>query len=170
MKVAAFTPQDAATISQDVIGRCEKLVNEITMRSRRDKLDRLDREVAAAADALAKARLCAEVVWRRLAYDGFEYGPDERLEEYVGANVCHRGIPVEGADAPSEVVLRLGVKGPDYAKVERFGTELVPLVTSGPPGVTGFAGGRPKATEIIGYWPALIAKDKIHTRVTTFEA
>ncbi|MEZ6016336.1 MAG: acyclic terpene utilization AtuA family protein [Planctomycetota bacterium] len=121
-------------------------------------------------DALAKARLCAEVVWRRLAYDGFEYGPDERLEEYVGANVCHRGIPVEGADAPSEVVLRLGVKGPDYAKVERFGTELVPLVTSGPPGVTGFAGGRPKATEIIGYWPALIAKDKIHTRVTTFEA
>ena len=61
MKVAAFTPQDAATISQDVIGRCEKLVNEITMRSRRDKLDRLDREVAAAADALAKARAAVTV-------------------------------------------------------------------------------------------------------------
>ena len=40
------------------------------------------------------------------------------------------------------------------------GREIVPLVTSGPPGVTGFAGGRPKATEIISYWPALIGKDK----------
>jgi hypothetical protein len=109
-------------------------------------------------------------VWERLEYDGYTYSPEERLEEYVGANVCHRGIPVPGADAPNEVVLRLGVKGPEQAKVERFGTELVPLVTSGPPGVTGFAGGRPKATEIIGYWPALISKDKIRTRVTTYES
>ena len=117
-------------------------------------------------DALAKARLCADIVWERLALDGFEYGPDERMVEYVGANVCHDGIPVAGADDPPEVVLRMGVKGPDRAKVDRFGSELVPLVTSGPPGVTGFAGGRPKATEIIGYWPALVGKDKIQTQVT----
>jgi hypothetical protein len=39
--------------------------------------------------------------------------------------------------------------------------EIVPLVTSGPPGVTGFAGGRPKAQEVINYWPALISKDNI---------
>ncbi len=121
-------------------------------------------------DALAKAQLCARVVWERLAYDGYTYGPEERLEEYVGANVCHRGVSVPGASEPAEVVLRLGVKGPDHAKVERFGTELVPLVTSGPPGVTGFAGGRPKATEIIGYWPALVSKSLITTRVSTFEA
>lgn len=56
MKIAAFTPQDAAKISQDVIARCEKLVNEITLRSRRDKLARLDREVTTSADSLAKAR------------------------------------------------------------------------------------------------------------------
>lgn len=121
-------------------------------------------------DALAKAQLCSQVVWQRLAYDGFEYAPDERLEEYVGANVCHAGIDVPGSDQPSEVVLRLGVKGPDRAKVDRFGTELVPLVTSGPPGVTGFAGGRPKATEIIGFWPALVSKDKIRTSVRVFES
>ncbi len=121
-------------------------------------------------DALAKARACAEIVWKRLAYDGYEYGPDERMVEYVGANVCHDGIAVPGADDPPEVVLRMGVKGPDRAKVDRFGTELVPLVTSGPPGVTGFAGGRPKATEIIGFWPALVNKRHIETRVSTFEA
>ncbi len=117
-------------------------------------------------DALAKAKLASEIVWQRLAYDGFEYAADERLIEFVGANVCHEGIPVPGADDPSEVVLRLGVKGPDRKKVARFGSELVPLVTSGPPGVTGFAGGRPKATEIIGYWPALLSKDKVKTRVS----
>jgi len=47
--------------------------------------------------------------------------------------------------------------------------EIVPLVTSGPPGVTGFAGGRPKATEIISYWPALIRKDKVRTRVSVVD-
>ena len=117
-------------------------------------------------EALQKAQACADIVWRRLAYDGFEYSEDERLVEFVGANVCHAGIRVDGADDPNEVVLRMGVKGPDRRRVDRFGSELVPLVTSGPPGVTGFAGGRPKATEIIGYWPALVSKDLINTRVS----
>ena len=61
MKVAAFTPQDAARISQDVIAKCERLANEITLRSRRDKLERLDKEVALAADTLAKARAAVTV-------------------------------------------------------------------------------------------------------------
>jgi hypothetical protein len=77
---------------------------------------------------------------------------------------------VSGADDPSEVVLRMGVKGSERAKVDRFGSELVPLVTSGPPGVTGFAGGRPKATEIVGFWPALVRKDHIQTKVSVFSS
>ena len=121
-------------------------------------------------DALEKAKLCAQIVWDRLAMDGCEYAADERLEEYVGAGVCHRGIPEAETDAPPEVVLRMGVKGPDKAKVSRFGPELVPLVTSGPPGVTGFAGGRPKAAEIIGFWPTLVLKDKIQTTVSVLTA
>ncbi|MFN0006419.1 MAG: acyclic terpene utilization AtuA family protein [Planctomycetota bacterium] len=116
-------------------------------------------------DALDKAKLCAEIVWKRLALDGFTYAPEERLVEFVGSNVCHAGIASAGNGAPSEIVLRMGVKGPDREKVDRFGMELVPLVTSGPPGVTGFAGGRPKATEIIGFWPALVGKDKIVSKV-----
>jgi len=121
-------------------------------------------------EALAKARLCSRVVWERLAYDGFEYPPQERLEEYLGAGVCHAGLDLEGEDRPAEVVLRLGVKGPDRSKVNRFGRELVPLVTSGPPGVTGFAGGRPKAAEIISFWPALVAKSRIATEVSIHTA
>jgi len=121
-------------------------------------------------DALEKARLCAEVVWKRLAYDGFEYAEGERMVEYVGANVCHAGIEVSGGGEPSEVVLRMGVKGADRDRINRFGYELVPLVTSGPPGVTGFAGGRPKATEIIGFWPALLSKGRVTTTVSVSES
>ena len=67
------------------------------------------------------------------------------------------------------MVLRVGVKDPSREKVDRFGKELAPLVTSGPPGVTGFAGGRPKATEVLGFWPALIPKDRVRTEVTVEE-
>lgn len=121
-------------------------------------------------DALAKAKLCAEIVWKRLEMDGCTYSKDERITEFLGANVCHAGIASAECAEPSEIVLRMGVKGSDEAKIDRFGMELVPLVTSGPPGVTGFAGGRPKASEVIGFWPALVSKSKIQTKVTVVSA
>jgi hypothetical protein len=121
-------------------------------------------------DALAKAKLCAEIVWKRLAMDGCEFAEAERTVEFLGANVCHAGIAAAESADPPEVVLRMAVRGADQRKVDRFGLELVPLVTSGPPGVTGFAGGRPKATEVIGYWPALLHKQHVDTQVSVFEA
>ncbi|MEO6709166.1 MAG: acyclic terpene utilization AtuA family protein [Planctomycetota bacterium] len=121
-------------------------------------------------DALEKARLCAEIVWKRLEFDGCAFSEDEKLVEFVGANVCHAGFAVPHANEPSEVVLRLGVKGRDKQKIERFTYELVPLVTSGPPGVTGFAGGRPQVQEIVAFWPALMRKDKVRTRVQVFNS
>ena len=60
---------------------------------------------------------------------------------------------------PPEVQLRVGVRGPDKAAVERFTREIAPLVLNGPPSVTGFAGGRPKVEEIVAYWPALDRQD-----------
>ena len=51
------------------------------------------------------------------------------------------------------------------AKVDRFGKEIAPLVTAGPPGVTGFAGGRPKAQEVVAYWPALLAREEVEPRL-----
>jgi hypothetical protein len=40
--------------------------------------------------------------------------------------------------------------------------ELAPLILTGPSGVTGFAGGRPKANEIVAYWPALLKKQAVN--------
>jgi hypothetical protein len=120
----------------------------------------------AGPDARAKAEICAEALWGRLVRAGNTY--EQTLTEYVGADACHGGI-VDAPDPLNEVVLRVGVKDTDRTKVDRFGKELAPLVTSGPPGVTGFAGGRPKATEVLGYWPALIPKDRVDARVSVEE-
>lgn len=117
----------------------------------------------AGPQALTKARLCADIIWQRLAMDGVTFAAADRCAEYLGAGVCHEGIVPE--HDPPEVLLRIGVKDKEKNKVNRFGLEIVPLVTSGPPGITGFAGGRPKAREIISYWPALIAKDKVKPEV-----
>ena len=117
-------------------------------------------------DALPKARICAEALWGRLRRAGQHY--EETLTEFVGADACHGALGRTGAE-PAEVVLRVGVRDADRRKVDRFGKELAPLVTSGPPGVTGFAGGRPKATEVLGYWPALIPKTFVRPEVSVEE-
>ena len=119
----------------------------------------------AGPDAVDKAKLCADVVFERAAMDGAQFDEKDRFIEMVGTNVCHKGIAPEPRE-PAEVVLRIGAKSDDRKKLDRLGMEIVPLVTSGPPGVTGFAGGRPKATDIIGYWPALLEKSLVKTSVT----
>jgi hypothetical protein len=70
----------------------------------------------------------------------------------------------------AEVQLRVGVRGNDKAALERFTKEIAPLILTGPPAVTGFAGGRPKVEEIVAYWPALIPKEEIRPVVEVIEA
>ena len=82
---------------------------------------------------------------------------DSILTEFVGVSATHGPLAGPPHDPP-EVQLRVGVRGPDKAKVERFTREIVPLVLNGPPSVTGFAGGKPKVEEIVAYWPALVDK------------
>ncbi len=114
--------------------------------------------------AVEKARLAAEIVWKRLQRAGVTFAEEDRLEEYLGAGVCLPGI-LPSPEEPPEVVLRLGVRGREAGPVERFGKELAPLVTAGPPGVTGFAGGRPKPQTIVAYWPALVERQAVEERI-----
>jgi hypothetical protein len=114
--------------------------------------------------AIEKARLAAEIVWKRLERAGVTFAPEDREEEILGTGACLPGI-FQTPDELPEVVLRLGVKHSESPKVERFGKEIAPLVTAGPPGVTGFAGGRPKPQEIVAYWPALLAREEVESRL-----
>jgi hypothetical protein len=116
-------------------------------------------------DAVEKAQLAADIVFQRLEYDGVTFSEDDTEVELLGSGVLHPPETPESTRKPGEVVLRIGVKDADKEKVERFGTEIVPLVTSGPPGITGYGGGRPKPSEIISYWPTLISKNEIRPEV-----
>jgi len=113
-------------------------------------------------DALPKAELADRVLRERLDRLGLRF--DSILTEFVGVSATHGPLAGEPHDPP-EVQLRIGVRGPDKAAVERFTRELAPLVLNGPPSVTGFAGGRPKVEEIVAYWPALIDKRVVETKV-----
>ena len=113
-------------------------------------------------DALPKAQLADRVLRERLANLGLSF--DAILTEFVGVSATHGPLAGPPHDPP-EVQLRVGVRGPDKAKVERFTREIVPLVLNGPPSVTGFAGGKPKVEEIVAYWPALVDKTVVQTSV-----
>jgi hypothetical protein len=42
-------------------------------------------------------------------------------------------------------------------------------VLNGPPTATGFGEGRPPVREVVAYWPALVPRDEIETRVEVIE-
>jgi hypothetical protein len=119
-------------------------------------------------DAYAKARAADRILRSRLDRLGLRF--DEILTEFVGANACHGALAGEPSPDIAEVEFRIGVRSDDKAAVERFTKELAPLVLSGPPSVTGFAGGRPRVQEIVAYWPALMPKSAVAPVVEIVEA
>jgi len=117
-------------------------------------------------DALEKAKAADEILRTRLSDMGLAY--EEIRSEFLGYNSCH-GPLAQKIDDVNEVVLRVGVRSHDHRAVEAFGREIAPLILTGPPTVTGFSGGRPKPSEVIAYWPALIAKQCVTPRVVVKE-
>jgi hypothetical protein len=119
-------------------------------------------------DAYEKAKAADKILRARLDRLGLKF--EQVLTEFVGVNATHGPL----ADKPSrdlaEVQLRVGVRDNNRSAVERFTKEIAPLILTGPPAVTGFAGGRPKVEEIVAYWPALIPKKEISPRVGFIEA
>lgn len=118
-----------------------------------------------APDALEKAEAANDVLRKRLDALGLEF--DEIRSEYVGMNACH-GALAQNTE-PNEVSLRVGVRSQDKAAVRRFGMEIAPLILTGPPSVTGFSGGRPKPSDIVAYFPALLSKEVVSMQVAVDE-
>jgi hypothetical protein len=118
--------------------------------------------VIAGPDAPAKAQRCGEIILARLRRAGVEL--EHAHVECLGAGDSAPGVLPAAADAP-EVVLRVTARDGRRAALERFAKEFAPLVTSGPPGVTGYTSGRPPVREVFAYWPALIPKGVVHPAV-----
>jgi hypothetical protein len=119
-------------------------------------------------DAHEKALAADKILRARLNRLGLKF--DQILTEFVGVNATHGRLAGEPSRDLPEVQLRVGVRSNDRAGVERFTKEIAPLILTGPPAVTGFAGGRPKVEEIVAYWPALIPKTEITAHVDVIEA
>jgi hypothetical protein len=119
-------------------------------------------------EAYDKAQAADRILRARLDRLGLKF--DQILTEFVGVNATHGPLAGEPSRDLAEVQLRVGVRGDDRNAIERFTKEIAPLILTGPPGVTGFAGGRPKVEEIVAYWPALIPKSEITPRVDVIEA
>jgi len=122
--------------------------------------------IYSAPQALEKARVADRIVRERLEQLGLEF--DAVYTEFFGVNALH-GATAEPCPEPPEVQLRMGARGYDRKAVDRFTREMIPLVLTGPPTGTGYGEGRPSVREVIAYWPALVAREMIQTRVEVIE-
>ena len=118
-------------------------------------------------DALKKAVKGAEILEARAEALGLTFS--EFNKEYIGYNGTTEQPVGEGFDKEfDEIQMRISVSAEKKEDLDRFGMEIAPLILTGPSGVTGFAGGRPKASEVVAYWPALLDKKAVKPRVTIF--
>ena len=118
--------------------------------------------------ALTKAKAADKILRRRLDLLGLKF--EETRTEFIGYNATHEFLaPLLDEDKINEIVFRFSVRANDAASVNRFGQEIAPLILTGPPSVTGFAGGRPKPKDVVAYWPALIPKKLVKPFVEILE-
>jgi len=118
--------------------------------------------------ALNKAKKAGEILKGRAHALGLDF--DEFRVEYVGVNGCNeQPITKDLLESEhDEIQMRVSLSGKNREDLNRFGKEVAPLILTGPSGVTGFAGGRPKASDIVAYWPALLNKKAVSPRIRIF--
>jgi hypothetical protein len=95
-----------------------------------------------------KARMAAAIVEQRCADLGLRF--EGTLAEVFGDETA---------------MLRMAVRAKQRSAVDRWTREMIPLVLNGPPGATGYGDGRPKPSEVVAYWPALLPRDLVTPRV-----
>jgi hypothetical protein len=108
-------------------------------------------------DALAKAEKVAELVWESAGGTGLY---EDTSTQFLGWNGTH---PPLTDSEPSEIVVQVAVRDADEKKINnRFGVQVVPRVLGSVPGITVLADqGRPRASDVVGYWPALIDRESV---------
>jgi len=115
-------------------------------------------------EALEKAQKADDIIRKRIKHLDLKF--DDIHTEFLGYNACH-GSTAPAIEEPNEVVFLSGVRGHNNKMMQTFANEIVPLVLTGPPSVTGFGGGRPRVRDVIAYWPALLKKEAVHPKVLT---
>ncbi|HET6875741.1 MAG TPA: acyclic terpene utilization AtuA family protein, partial [Acidimicrobiales bacterium] len=112
-------------------------------------------------DALTKAEKAGDIFWKSAG--GADLYEDS-LTQFVGWDASH---PPLSSDPPNEILLQVSVRDHDRAKIEKnFAPMVVGRLLGSVPAFTIPADqGRPRSSEVVGHWPALISRDRVVCRV-----
>jgi hypothetical protein len=112
-------------------------------------------------EALAKANKVAEAFWDAA---GGKALYEQALHQFIGWNASH--APLATCE-PGELLVQFAVRDQDERKINsRFSTQLAPRVLGTVPGITYIADlGRPKASEVVAFWPALVSRARVRQNV-----
>jgi hypothetical protein len=120
------------------------------------------------ARRLPEGQAADRILRARLAKLGLHF--EQVLTDVCRVNATHGPLASPPQLKPPEVQLRIGVRSKDRLAVERFTKEIAPLILTGPPAVTGFAGGRPKVEEDRCILACVNSERVITPTVEVFEA
>jgi hypothetical protein len=119
--------------------------------------------------SVVKARRCGDMVLQRLREAGAVFR-DSIVECLGNAESVPVANLTDAGHSLYETVLRIAVESDKKSDVERFSRELMPLITAGPQGTTGYAEGRPRVHGVIRYWPCLIDAKLARPTLETFQS
>lgn len=113
-------------------------------------------------DIYSKADAIADVFWKKLKHK-YE---DKRTDIIGTGSIWPKNIK---NCEPNEVYLRFAVRDTSFKKVDEFGKALSTLILSGPAGMAVTAGGRPKPSLVVSYWPALMHRSRVKAKVLAID-
>ena len=113
----------------------------------------------AGVNAVARAKLCEQIVLERLKRRGFSYS--ETRVDYIGMSSLH-GMG-DGRPEPYEVRLRIAMRAADRKSAEAVGFELRACHVNGPSG--GGGGTDPIVREILAVQSVLIPREAVRPEV-----
>jgi Acyclic terpene utilisation family protein AtuA len=122
-------------------------------------------------DAATKSQRVGELVLERVRGSG--YSVRDSMIECLGtgdATVIGAQNKEQHADGFGETVLRIAIETDSREAAECFSLELMPFITAGPQGTTGYAEGRPRVHPVFRYWPCLIERDAVAPTVEVFSS
>ena len=90
--------------------------------------------------------------------------PAEFRADVVGADAAQRGLADPERLDPSEGLVRFAAWSPAREPLSVFRKLLPSLILSGPAGLA-VTGGAPAISEVVGYWPALVPRDRVAAAV-----
>jgi hypothetical protein len=110
---------------------------------------------------LVKAAKASEIFWDRAGGADLY---DRSMTQFVGWDASH---PTLATEEPSELLLQVSVRDQDRKKIE---TSFAPMVVGSMLGsIPGFTmpgdQGRPRVSEVVAHWPALISRDQVTAEV-----